>query len=377
VRSTTSTATTANAPSAVEIPRLLAVVSTRTDLPVFLLGASGSGKTHAARQIHERSGLKGHFVIINCARLPTDIGQLHSELLGHVKGGFTGAVGDRVGKLLHANGWTLFLDEVESLPDVAQGFLLDLLEGTGDIAAFGASPAKVALPPPRFRLISASKAALAASGLRRDLCERLAQGYMWKVPSLEDRRDDIPGLIETFLLEQRETRGIQATFSEDAIAFSVAQQWPGQVRELRAMVVALVQAANARNDANGRAGEPVHIGVAEVRARLREREEVFDGAPAPEDDESGRPTWVAPVHGSQRAAHAREESGENLAVVVQTTAVSVTDSPRPIHPRALTREDVVAALQSAGGNKSAAARALGVARNTLAARMRTFGLSGD
>ena len=98
--------------------------------PVVLFGPSGSGKTFLAQRIHELSGRKGPYVELNCGRVPKDSTQFQSELLGHVKGAYTGAVIRRVGALFQADGGTLFLDEVESLPSEAQVFLLDLLEGT-------------------------------------------------------------------------------------------------------------------------------------------------------------------------------------------------------------------------------------------------------
>jgi len=140
-------------------------ICARHHLPVFLLGPSGTGKTHVARFIHEASRRKGQFILINCGRLPTDPVQLQSELLGHARGAFTGATADRIGKFHAADGGTLFLDEVEYLPRAAQDFLIDLLDGSGSFAPLGA-PATRHWSRPEVRLIAASKKPLAQSDLR-------------------------------------------------------------------------------------------------------------------------------------------------------------------------------------------------------------------
>jgi DNA-binding NtrC family response regulator len=314
-------------------------IAARTTLPVFLLGASGVGKTFAAREIHKRSRLPGPFVVVNCARLPTDPSQLHSEMLGHVDGAYTGTNGARVGRLFYADGGTLFLDEVESLPEVAQGFLLDVLEGSGELAPLGAAPGKGPAKLPRIRLISASKRALKKSGLRNDLCERLADGHLWRVPSLRHRREDIPGLIRAFLLELREENGVNAEFEDDAINFAQEQRWPGEVRELRATVRTIVMTAQAARGEQPESESPVVVEESDLRRRLRHRAEAFDGVPDTQPD--GEPP----------------------------------EAVRSVNPRHLTETDVRRALAAENGNKTAAARRLGVARNTLLAKMKRFGIA--
>jgi len=125
--------------------------ASRVDRPVFLLGSSGTGKMYAAHLLHELSGAKGSFVYVNSGGLPADRTHLHSQLLGHLKGAFTGATDKRVGLLFEADGGTLFLDEVESLVPEAQVFLLDLLEGREDLVPLGASTSR-ALPRPAWIL---------------------------------------------------------------------------------------------------------------------------------------------------------------------------------------------------------------------------------
>jgi MoxR-like ATPase len=225
-------------PATVRLERSIEVCA-RHHLPVFLLGKSGTGKTFIAREIHSRGRLQGNFVILNCGRLPQDTAALTSELLGHVKGAYTGASMERVGKLYSANGGTLFLDEVEFLPPLAQDFLIDVLEGTGSFAPLGA-PADFREPPPRFRLISASKVPLHQTGLRQDLTQRLATGDVIVLPTLEERREDIPNLVETFLHRLEVEQRYDAELTSDAIAYLQEADWPGQIRELESTVKAVV-----------------------------------------------------------------------------------------------------------------------------------------
>lgn len=305
-------------------------LGSRTRVPVFLLGASGVGKTFTARQIHELSSLPGPFVPVNCARLPQEATALHSELLGHVKGAYTGAEGSRIGKLVHADGGTLFLDEVESLPALAQGFLLDVLEGSGDLAPLGAAAPR--LKPITFRLVAASKQPLSTSGLRPDLCERLAEGHLWRVPGLEERREDVPGLVRRFTGEQEKMLGVKVVVAPAAVRFCMDATWPGQVRQLRAAVVALAQLGLARALEKDAAGDTSHVVV-----KLTE---------------------------TDFAAHLAERDAAFGTDVVRTKADA----------RALTAPQLKQALSAAGGSKAAAARALGISRNTLAKKLDDFGL---
>ncbi len=314
----------------------LLAVAARTHVPVFLLGPSGCGKTHSARRIHELGEEPGPFVPINCARLPSDTSALHSELLGHVRGAFTGAESDRTGKLVHADGGTLFLDEVESLSALAQGFLLDVLEGSGDLAPLGSRQPH--LRAPLFRLISASKVPLARSGLRDDLCERLAEGHLWQVPTLDDRREDIPALLQGFADEQGKLLGIPVELEAGAVELACAAAWPGQIRQLKAAVRVLAQMQMAQP---GDAPTQVCVRAEQLARHLRERAQAF-GEPGVEIALSEQPGPTSPA---QKA-----------------------------DPRRLTREQLAALLAQHDSNRSEVARQLGIARNTLARKLREFGL---
>ncbi|MCY1082380.1 sigma-54-dependent Fis family transcriptional regulator [Archangium lansingense] len=314
----------------------------RHHLPVFLLGKSGTGKTFIAREIHSRSGVEGNFVILNCGRLPQDMNALTSELLGHVKGAFTGAAIARVGKLYSANGGTLFLDEVEHLSSLAQDFLIDVLEGTGSLAPFGAAP-DYREPPPHFRLVSASKVPLRQTGLRQDLTQRLATGDFIILPTLEERREDIPNLVEAFLHRLKVEQQYDAELTSDAIAFLQKASWPGQIRELESTVRTVVAREAAQQELEGLVRRRTVVTLEAVRTYLEQRELGF-GGPASE-----------PVTQEHRP------SRETLVPVRK-------------RPSDLTEEDIRRALEKHEGNKTRASVELRVALNTLKARMKVLGI---
>jgi DNA-binding NtrC family response regulator len=319
-------------------------LAARTRVPVFLLGPSGAGKTHAARRVHDKSRSLGRFVSLNCARLPQDAAALHSELLGHVKGAFTGADAARTGRLVHADGGTLFLDEVESLSELAQGFLLDVLEGTGDSAPLGSKEPSQSTPI--FRLVSASKKPLGESGLRADLCERLAEGHMWRLPTLAERRADIAGLVSTFAREQSVLLGVEVEVRGDLVAHAEEASWPGQIRQLKAAVVALAQLELARLELEGKRPALITLDADALAQHLAERRDAF---------------------GVDVTAGVGAGSGATPPATPRATATRGD-------ARQLRREDVLAALEATDGNQSEAARFLGIARNTLARKMKQFGI---
>jgi DNA-binding NtrC family response regulator len=269
-----------------------------------------------------------------------------------VKGAFTGATGDRTGKLRVADGGTLFLDEVESLPPAAQDFLLDVLEGSGNFAPWGA-PGDLRVAAPRFRLISASKKTLAQSGLRPDLCQRLAAGDVITIPGLEERREQIPELIASFLLRLRDEQGLDAVFTDDAARFLSEASWPGQIRELEATVRAVVARNHAEQQLDGTQSRRLVMGLDAVREYLKQRWASF----GPE---------IPPTRMNIDVTEIRGEAVLGKPIVELTHA-----RKRPVD---LTAEDLKAALAASSGNKKRAADALGIALNTLKSKMRALGL---
>jgi len=197
-----------------------------TDASVLITGESGTGKELVARAIHRQSGRsQGPFVTINCAAIPRDL--LESELFGHVKGAFTGAVKDKAGKLELADGGTIFLDEVGELPIELQPKLLRVLQERVVEPVGGVRSRKLDL-----RVISATNVdidkALADGSMREDLYYRLAVIPL-QLPPLRQRREDIPLLVR-FFCDRYGAADVQ--FDRQAMEAMESYAWPGNVREL-------------------------------------------------------------------------------------------------------------------------------------------------
>jgi two-component system response regulator AtoC len=293
---------------------------------VFIVGETGTGKELVARALHVASGRSGLFVPINCAAIPADL--LESELFGHVKGAFTGAVRDRIGKCELASGGTLFLDEITEMPIGLQAKLLRVLQESV-IEKVGGNVAT----PVDLRVVAATnrepQQSVDAGMLRRDLYFRLNVVRV-DVPLLRDRRDDIPLLVDYFINKYSiELSRTPPTLSAEALGILETYAWPGNVRELenlieRAMVL-------CRGDVITAAHLPAELGTERV--------------PATSAVDSG----------------AKQVQGQSLAL-------------RP-HVDELERRLIEAALESAGKNKAAAARLLEISERALWYKIKRYGLS--
>ena len=212
-----------------EVYRRIARVAP-TDSTVLITGESGTGKELVARAVHRNSlRADGPFVAINCAAITESL--LESELFGHEKGAFTGAVGLKKGKLEVAEGGTVFLDEIGELSPALQAKLLRVLQEKAFDRVGGIRPVRV-----DFRLLAATnrdlKAAIDEGGFRRDLYYRLNVVSI-ATPPLRERRDDFVLLAGWCLGRYRETATRQLSgFSPEALAALTAYDWPGNVREL-------------------------------------------------------------------------------------------------------------------------------------------------
>jgi two-component system response regulator HydG len=209
-----------------------------SDLPVLILGESGTGKELLANAIHNNSRRADkRFVAINCAGLSETL--LEDELFGHVKGAYTGATADRPGRFEHADGGTMFLDEVGDMPLAMQAKLLRVLEN-GELTRVGSNePIRV-----NVRVVSATNSDLATKvqekRFREDLYFRI-KGATIEIPPLRQRREDIPVLIDHFIQQAAESHGVKVKgISSDARRVLTAYSWPGNVRQLRNVVENMV-----------------------------------------------------------------------------------------------------------------------------------------
>ncbi|UJR85800.1 Hypothetical protein I5071_78800 [Sandaracinus amylolyticus] len=276
-------------------------------LPVLIEGESGTGKELFARFVHDRSTRAGRpFVAINCGALPEAL--IESELFGHVRGSFTGALRDHPGVFRAADGGTLMLDEIGELPLRMQTRLLRVLQEreVHPIGAPSASPIDVRIVAATNRDLEAE---VEAGRFRRDLFFRL-NGVRLRLPSLRERLEDVPALAEASLAKIANEPGMRrVTLGRSAIAALVAHAWPGNVRELE--------------------------------QALRRAVAIAD------DDELGAQHFELGGRGGPARADAHRE---------------------------LDRAMVERALRSANGNRTAAARALGISRVTIHRHIERLGI---
>jgi two-component system response regulator HydG len=285
-------------------------------LTVLVLGESGTGKELVARAIHRHSPRHDKpYRAINCAGLHENL--LESELFGHVKGAFTGAVSDRKGLFEVVDGGTLFLDEVGDMPLTMQAKLLRTLE-SGEILPVGSNEIRQV----DVRIIAATRRDLREmidkGEFRDDLYYRLHQATI-RLPALRERRDDVPLLIDHFLKEACKIHDKQVdSITPEAVRRLTSHQWPGNVRELRSVVDAMVvMADHARLD------------VEDLPENIRgSRDIVLAGAP--------------------------------------TTAGLTMDQMERIH--------IANTLKLTGGNREKTAKMLGIGARTLYRKLREYGL---
>jgi two-component system nitrogen regulation response regulator NtrX len=209
-----------------------------TEARILITGENGVGKELVARWVHEKSNrASGPLVEVNCAAIPTEL--IESELFGHEKGSFTSAVKQRIGKFEQANGGTLFLDEIGDMSLSAQAKVLRALQ-EGKITRVGADK-DISVD---VRVIAATNKDLLKEvdekNFRLDLYHRLSV-ILIHVPSLNERRDDIPVLVDQFLQDICADYGIaKKTIDEEAIQLLQGYDWTGNIRELRNVVERLV-----------------------------------------------------------------------------------------------------------------------------------------
>jgi len=347
-----------------------------TEVPILIQGESGTGKDAIARAIHSHSTRHNSpFEAINCGALAE--GVLESELFGHEKGAFTGAVARRAGLFERANGGTVFLDEVGEMSPNMQVRLLRVLEAGEVMRVGGVAGFRV-----NVRVIAATNRNLVEAvrdgAFRQDLYYRL-KGVSLYLPPLRERRDDIPLLVQHFIVQANRThhksvRGVEA----DAMKRLVENSWPGNIRELRNVVETLVVLspvpritralvdAHLTPDAGGAGLFPVAVG----RARDDAEREMLYGA-------------ILALHRDVREIlHLLREDGARFAGVsgpfdsmreVRTDAGENVD--RTLSLNQLERAAVREALNRSAGNRRRAADYLGISERTLYRKIKEYGLA--
>lgn len=281
-----------------------------TDINVLITGESGTGKELVAKAIHANSDRKrARFVPVNCAGLPESL--LESELLGHVRGAFTGAITSRKGLIEEASGGTLFLDEIAEMPIVLQAKLLRVLQDKA-VRPVGSNRAQVM----DFRLITATNKdpndQVAAGALRDDLLFRLNVINI-ALPPLRERGKDLRLLVDHLIKKHAVAQHSAVNaISAEALAYLEAYSWPGNVRELENTIeraIALTQSET--------------IQAADLPACIRERRGATpDAAPS-------------------QARTLKEVQEEHIARVLDETGGDREDAARilGVHPRTLRRRD--------------------------------------
>jgi len=312
----------------------------RNDLTVLVTGESGTGKELVAEAIHELGNRRtGPFVAVNTAAIPADL--VESELFGHEKGAFTGAIAQAIGKFEQANGGTLFLDEIGDMPAEAQTRLLRALQ-SGRIRRVGGRQ-EIAV---NVRIIAATNRDLtpmiAAGTFREDLFYRLNVVPI-VLPPLRERREDIAALAQHFLVLAAEDGLPRRVLTQEAIERLEARNWRGNVRELRNVV---------------------------YRLALMAREERIDA------------DAVGDIIGPEIAPAAVPQDGGQGGFGAALAGWLTAESPPPgaLYHRALAAFEkplIEYALGRTGGNQLRAAQLLGINRNTLRKRIGELGLEPE
>ncbi len=334
------------------------------DTNVLILGESGTGKEMVARHVHELSGRAGHpFVPVNCGAIPADL--LESELFGHEKGAFTGALSTRVGRFEFAEGGTLFLDEIGDMSLQMQVKLLRVLqersfERVGSNRTIHCN----------VRIIAATHrdldAAIIAGRFREDLYYRL-NVFPLQMPPLCERLDDLPMLIEHLVQRQGQSAGKHIQLDPAAMNCLARYRWPGNVRELANLLERLAIMFPAQT-----------ITPAELPDRYRGAPAVgwlgsevrIDARPEPVE-ETLEPTEPPPMERSPALQEAPP------ALVYEITGVALPSGGIDLkdHLSAIEIGLIRQALEEADGTVAEAARLLRIRRTTLVEKLRKYHLS--
>ena len=385
----------------------VAVQVARTDLSVLIVGESGVGKEVIPRIIHDNSPRKhGKYFAINCGSIPE--GTIDSELFGHEKGSYTGAIGESEGYFGTANGGTIFLDEVGELPLSTQARLLRVLENGEYIRVGGQTVLKTDV-----RVVAATNVnmhkAISEGRFRSDLYYRL-NGVPIQMPPLRERGNDIIRLFQLFALQMVEKYHIpHITLSEEAKQVLLHYKWPGNVRELKNLTeqmaimsdervlsattvrryipedrqsTELVPLNNNRGPHSYESEREMLLKILyELRTNVGDLRRELNGLRKQIDD--GTQLHIAATNRSalypthQDTPAPSSDADKLLANMpgVEDAEAEELDEPESLNLSNLGRQMVEKALERNGGNRKKAANELGISDRTLYRRLKQYGLT--
>lgn len=349
----------------------LAMRAAKTEIGVLIMGETGAGKEILATAVHENSSRsKENFLQLNCAALSESL--LESELFGHEKGAFTGALVHRAGLLESTKGGTVFLDEIGEMPLSTQAKLLRVLEERR-IRRLGSNKSL----PIDVRFVAATNRDMAvevAEGrFRGDLFYRIS-GIVLHIPPLRERPSEIESLARHFLQEECVRSGTAVPeLTPGAVSMLLSYDWPGNVRELK----------NAMERAPILSGggpiEAAHLPQAAVFDDdfAEEDTDVFAISPVPTGKNRRSATEPIPSRRQGQAAEPSPPATRPAPVSLQAADVSCKLVHRNSHAYddSSERERIVQALEQCSGNQTKAAKLLGVSRRTLINRLDTLGIA--
>ena len=346
-----------------------------TDLTVLVTGESGVGKENISKIIHQYSRRRGgKFIPVNCGGIPE--GTINSELFGHVKGSFTGAIDNRSGYFEEANGGTIFLDEIAELPLQSQALLLRVLQ-SGEYMKVGSTKVEHT----DVRVIVATNVnlgyAVSRGKFREDLYYRICAAQI-RVPSLRERKDDIYLLFRKFTSDFSEKYGMcKISLTHEAISLLRSYPWPGNIRQLQGFTQSLTSLESQKvTPLSGR----VEIDAQTLAQYMPAATETLpatvpgDGGAAPGSPEDMQKIVQAIVFLKQevdalkQAVYHGHAAGHIPALPAASDEEPASDrqpEEEDLSIKKITGEMIVRALEKHAGNRKLAARELGISERTL------------
>ena len=355
-------------PAVAAVNRLIQQVAPY-DSTVLILGESGTGKEIAARAIHAASPRRQRpFVAVNCGAIPSEL--LESELFGHEKGSFTGAITARKGRFEIAEGGTLFLDEIGDMSLPMQVKLLRVLQERiyERVGSNTSSECDVRIIAATHRNLEES---IIKGTFRGDLFYRL-NVFPIEMPTLAERIDDLPALIEDFVAQSARRGRPSLRLLPETLGALSSYAWPGNIRELSNLIERLAILCPER---------PVSVG--DLPARYRPADWTAPAIPAPAATQE-IPQLLASMAGAEPVEPESEEEAEMPSALWKSDdATNLSGSPQlpengvdlRAHLTLIERSLISQALQRSGGTVAHAARLLSLRRTTLVEKLRKLGMA--